>query len=48
MTAIARALGTGCALLVTDEPTAALGMRETAEVTELVLRLEDRDRPSSW
>jgi ABC-type sugar transport system ATPase subunit len=37
--AIARAAAWGSRLLIMDEPTAALGVRETARVEELILRL---------
>lgn len=37
--AIARAAGWGSRLVIMDEPTAALGVRETARVEELILRL---------
>jgi ABC-type sugar transport system ATPase subunit len=39
MITIARALRTGAELIVMDEPTAALGVRETAQVAELLGRL---------
>jgi D-xylose transport system ATP-binding protein len=39
--AIARAAGWGSRLVIMDEPTAALGVRETARVEELILRLRD-------
>ncbi len=39
--AISRAAGWGSRLVVMDEPTAALGVRETARVEELILRLRD-------
>lgn len=42
MVAIARALRAGAELVVMDEPTAALGVRETAQVTELILRLREQ------
>ena len=37
--AISRAAGWGSRLVIMDEPTAALGVRETARVEELILRL---------
>ena len=37
--AIARAVGFGAELLIMDEPTAAMGVRETNEVEELMFRL---------
>lgn len=40
--AIARAAHWGEQLVVMDEPTAALGVRETAAVEQLVMRLRDR------
>lgn len=39
--AIARAASWGSQLVIMDEPTAALGVRETARVEELILRLRD-------
>lgn len=39
--AMARALARGSELLLLDEPTAALGVKETALVEDLVLRLRD-------
>ncbi|PSB16210.1 ABC transporter ATP-binding protein [filamentous cyanobacterium CCP1] len=39
--AISRAAGWGSRLVIMDEPTAALGVRETARVEELILRLRD-------
>jgi ABC-type sugar transport system ATPase subunit len=41
--AIARAVGWGAKLVVFDEPTAALGVRETAQVEEIVSSLRDHD-----
>jgi D-xylose transport system ATP-binding protein len=38
---ISRAAGWGSRLVIMDEPTAALGVRETARVEELILRLRD-------
>ncbi|WP_084657928.1 ATP-binding cassette domain-containing protein [Thermogemmatispora onikobensis] len=40
--AIARAASWGSRLLIMDEPTAALGVRETRRVEELILRLRDQ------
>ena len=40
--AISRAVSWGPSLVIMDEPTAALGVRETAAVEELILRLRDR------
>lgn len=39
MVAVARALRTGAPIVVMDEPTAALGVRETAQVVELISSL---------
>ncbi|RCV52143.1 ABC transporter ATP-binding protein [Marinitenerispora sediminis] len=39
--AIARAAGWGSKLVIMDEPTAALGVQETARVEELIARLRD-------
>jgi ABC-type sugar transport system ATPase subunit len=39
--AISRAAGWGSRLVIMDEPTAALGVRETARVEELILRLRE-------
>ena len=39
--AICRAVGWGSRLVILDEPTAALGVRETARVEELILRLRE-------
>jgi D-xylose transport system ATP-binding protein len=39
--AICRAASWGSRLVIMDEPTAALGVRETARVEELILRLRD-------
>jgi ribose transport system ATP-binding protein len=44
MVAIARALRTGASVLVMDEPTAALGVRETAQVADLIASLRDDDK----
>ena len=40
--AISRAVSWGPSLVIMDEPTAALGVRETAAVEALILRLRDR------
>lgn len=40
--AISRAVSWGPSLVIMDEPTAALGVRETAAVEQLILRLRDR------
>ena len=40
--AIARAAGWGSRLIIMDEPTAALGVRETARVEEVIRGLKDR------
>lgn len=40
--AISRAVNWGSALVIMDEPTAALGLRETAAVEALIRRLRDR------
>lgn len=40
--AISRAVSWSPSLVIMDEPTAALGVRETAAVEELILRLRDR------
>lgn len=40
--AISRAVSWGPSLVIMDEPTAALGVRETSAVEELILRLRDR------
>jgi simple sugar transport system ATP-binding protein len=42
--AIGRALGWGAKLIVMDEPTAALGVRERTEVEDLILRLRNEGR----
>ena len=42
--AIARAVAWGSELVIMDEPTAALGVRERTEVEELVLRLRGEGR----
>ncbi|RMI09508.1 ATP-binding cassette domain-containing protein [Cellulomonas triticagri] len=39
--AIARAAGWGSAMVIMDEPTAALGVQETARVEEVIRRLQD-------
>ena len=39
--AIARALRSRASLIIMDEPTAALGVRESAQVLELIVRLRD-------
>ncbi len=39
--AIVRAAGWGSQMVIMDEPTAALGVQETARVEELILRLRD-------
>lgn len=44
MIAIARALRTGADIVLMDEPTAALGVRETAEVAELIRALRDQGK----
>lgn len=44
MVAIARALRSGAQLVVMDEPTAALGVRETAQVLELIRSLKDQGK----
>jgi ABC-type sugar transport system ATPase subunit len=44
MVAIARALRGGAELVAMDEPTAALGVRETAQVSGLILRLRDQGK----
>lgn len=40
--AISRAVSWGPSLVIMDEPTAALGVRETTAVEELIVRLRDR------
>jgi len=40
--AISRAAGWSSQVVIMDEPTAALGVRETAKVEELIVRLKDR------
>ena len=40
--AIARAAGWGSQLIIMDEPTAALGVQETAHVHEIIRRLQSR------
>lgn len=42
--AIARAAGWGSDVVIMDEPTAALGVRETRAVEQLILRLRDEGR----
>ena len=42
--AIARATHWGDRLILMDEPTAALGVQETARVEELIVRLRERDK----
>ncbi|MBC3760201.1 ATP-binding cassette domain-containing protein [Quadrisphaera oryzae] len=42
MVAIARAMRSGGHVVLLDEPTAALGVRETAQAADLVRRLRDR------
>lgn len=42
---ICRAAGFSSKLVIMDEPTAALGVQETAKVEELVLRLRDEGHP---
>lgn len=44
MVSIARALRTGAQLVVMDEPTAALGVRETAQVVDLIRNLKEQGR----
>jgi ABC-type sugar transport system ATPase subunit len=44
MVAIARALRTGAPVVLMDEPTAALGVRETAQVAELISRLKHQGK----
>lgn len=39
---ICRATGFGSQLIVMDEPTAALGVKETGKVEELIVRLRDQ------
>ena len=41
--ALARAAGWGSGLVIMDEPTAALGVQETAKVEELIQRLRDEE-----
>lgn len=43
--AVARAAAWGSRLLILDEPTAALGVRESGQVLELVRRVRDRGLP---
>jgi D-xylose transport system ATP-binding protein len=40
--AICRAVGWGAKLIIFDEPTAALGVKESAEVHSLIKRLKDQ------
>lgn len=40
--AIARAIRTGASVVLLDEPTAALGVRETAQAGDMIRRLRDR------
>jgi ABC-type sugar transport system ATPase subunit len=42
--AIARALRTGANIVLLDEPTAALGVRETQRAKEIICGLRDKDR----
>ena len=42
--AIARAMRTGAHTILLDEPTAALGVRETARATELIRELRERGK----
>jgi ABC-type sugar transport system ATPase subunit len=42
--AIARALRLGAATVLLDEPTAALGVRETAQASDLIRRLRDQGK----
>lgn len=42
--AISRALRWGAEIIIMDEPTAALGVRETAQVLDLIRRLRDEGR----
>jgi fructose transport system ATP-binding protein len=43
--AVARAVAFGSKVLILDEPTAALGVREAAHVLELILNVRDRGVP---
>ena len=43
--AVARAAAWGRRLVIMDEPTAALGVKETAQVVELIKRVRDRGLP---
>jgi fructose transport system ATP-binding protein len=43
--AVARAAAWGKRLVIMDEPTAALGVKETAQVLELILRVRERGLP---
>ena len=45
--AIGRAVHEGRSILVLDEPTAALGVRESHQMLTLIERLRDRERRSS-
>ncbi|MFW8745391.1 ATP-binding cassette domain-containing protein, partial [Mesorhizobium japonicum] len=42
MVAIARAMRSGGDIVLLDEPTAALGVRETAQAADMIRRLRDR------
>ena len=43
--AVARAAAWGRRVVIMDEPTAALGVKETAQVLELIKRVRDRGLP---
>ena len=43
--AVARAAMFGSKVVIMDEPTAALGVRETAQVLELIKRISERGLP---